>query len=102
MIDFEAGKKYISKKGIEYEIIAKVNDCVTLQHLNRVRKSRIHKYCGVNAISLDFGEDMIFAESIKPIEDPTIEYGYKKQQQIISINNDGESYVSLFKRHQAH
>jgi hypothetical protein len=42
---------------------------------------------------------MILAEEIKPIEDEEIEFGYVKQYK---INSDGETYVNLFKRHQAH
>lgn len=98
MMDFIVGKVYNSKLGVPYKLLQVNGEVATIQHLLRVRKARIIKYCGVNALTFDFGKDMIFAEEIKPIEDETIEYGYNHKE--ITINKSGESYVSLFKEHK--
>ena len=99
MDSFEVGKTYKSKKGVEYTLVSVDEDKVVLKHLNLTKRSRIVTYCGVKAIPLNFGEDMILAEKIKPVEDVTIEYGYNNRPEVI-INNNGESYVNLFKRHK--
>ena len=95
MVDLEIGKTYKAKSGNEFTVIDNCGELVTIQHLNYKRKARKILYCGVQAAIFNFGEDMILAEDIKPIEDEEIEFGYVKQYK---INSDGETYVNLFKR----
>ena len=98
MVEFSVGKSYKSRTGVEFTIIDIKDDLATIQHLNLKRKARIITWCGVKAITFDFGKDMILAEPIKPIEDETVEYAYNHTE--VLINKNGESYVNLFKRHQ--
>lgn len=95
MVDFEIGKTYTAKSGQAFTVVADDGKLLTIQHLKLKRKARKVLYCGVNAAVFDFGKDMILAESIVPVKDETIEYGYVKQYK---INGNGETYVSLFKR----
>lgn len=95
MVDFEIGKTYKAKSGNEFIVIDDCGELITIQHLKYKRKARKILFCGVQAAVFDFGNDMILAEKIKPIEDAEIEFGYVKQYK---INNDGETYVNLFKK----
>lgn len=97
MVDFTVGAVYKSKKGVDFKITEIKNGLATIQHLNYKRKARIITWCGVKALTFDFGSDMILAEPIKPFDD--LNDDLMVQRPSININKSGESYVSLFKRH---
>lgn len=98
MTDFIVGQYYSDNCGNDYQVIEVDESSVTVR-VGAAGKKKLRKilYCGVYAAFFNFNNNRILAEKIKPIKDAEIDQDLSISKNI--INKNGETYVSLFKKH---
>lgn len=100
MNSFQIGKEYTSKEGVPCKILNINGDLMTIRYRFVQKKVKKLLYAGVEAAIINFGKDMLLSDKIIPVEDPEIDNMFCSNKNDIKINTHGESYVSLFKKHQ--
>jgi len=70
---FIKGKTYKDSNGDMWKVRDISGDSATIIKNKLIKKSKIIKYCGVEAMFLDFGKNVLLSNKIKPVEDTCIE-----------------------------